>query len=289
MRALPIPIGCEKMKSKKRKRAKKPKKPGTPWRKPIQGPLARLMDKDLTEVCSLATELPFASLLPVLEHHVCIHLLRRRDAPSEATFRQFKQRCELLWDVLQSKSGYLDALVNNRLTPKHERYRKVIKGIENCRHCGDTQSAPLPVRMHYVDWILLPAGTWAIQDLIEHFRHFQSRFPQKRVEPNRLEVISGLNPADCYVGQAGWYGYVAFTFPYSYDTVLECPIYGNATYIIRGNWKEMSRLTRMQLRRQHPENPFVIHTGSWESKIGDSIRHNRTNEEAPNQSVQATE
>lgn len=275
MPKLKADVGCKKMTRKKQKRTKKPKDSPPPWRKPIRGTLARLLDKDLTEICSLAAELPFASLLPILEHHVYIDLVRRRNSSSETTFRQFKQRCELLWDILQSKSGYLDALVNNSVTPKHQRYRKVIKGIENCRHSAETRTAPLPVRMHYVDWILLPAGTWKIHDLIEHFRHFQSKFPQKRIEPDRLEIIAQLEPADCYVGQAGWYGYVAFTFPYSYDTVLECPIYGNATYVIRGNWKEMSKLSRMQLRKQHPENPFVIHTGAWKSKIEGSIRHNR--------------
>jgi len=272
------------MTRKKRKRSKKPKDSPPPWGKPIRGPLAHLLDKDLTEICSLASDLPFGSLLTVLEHHVYVDLVRMRNNSSETTFRQFKQRCELIWDVLQSKSGWLDAVLSDSIKPEHKRYRKLIEGIENCRHYREAEDRQqLPVRVHYVDWILLPAGTWHIRDLIEHFKHFQSRFPQKRVEPDRLEVIARLRPADCYVGQAGWYGYVAFTLPYSYDTVLECPIYGNATYIIRGNWKEMSKLSRMQLRKQHPDNPFVIHTGAWESKLEGSIRHNRRNEEAPNQ------
>lgn len=265
------------------RKRRKHKKKAAPPRDRISGPLLSLADKDLPAVCELASATDFLPLLAIAEHHVYKNLVRMRTDATVDQFRQFRQRCELIWDVLQSKSGWLDALLSDSIKPEHKRYRKLIEGIENCQHYRETEDGQqIPVRVHYVDWILLPAGTWHIQDLIEHFKHFQSRFPQKRVEPDRLEVISRLHPADCYVGQAGWYGYVAFTFPYSYDTVLECPIYGNATYVIHGNWKEMSKLSRMQLRKQHPDNPFVIHTGAWESKLGTSIRHNRKNEEAPN-------
>jgi hypothetical protein len=61
-----------------------------------------------------------------------------------------------------------------------------------------------------------------------------------------------------------WDGYVVLEFSWSQRVVLDCPITGNAIYIISGDWKELARHSKFHLWSEYSENcTRVLYTGNW--------------------------
>ncbi|NJN90207.1 MAG: hypothetical protein HC878_07390 [Leptolyngbyaceae cyanobacterium SL_5_14] len=99
---------------------------------------------------------------------------------------------------------------------------------------------------------LLPPGSWGIDDVIAYYHREAAYFPTdlvgQTIELERLSKIKKLNPKECYVGTNLWLGYVVFTFDYTSKVVLECPIEGNATYVLLGDWQSMVKYSKQELR-----------------------------------------
>lgn len=125
---------------------------------------------------------------------------------------------------------------------------------------------------------LLPPGSWDISHLIEHYRLASAnRGPalQGRViDWQRLEKLSQLGPQSCYVGKDGWDGYVVFGLADTRRVVLECPIEGNATYILSGEWRRAVEHTKQYLRDSCPEFcGRVVHRGDWLKRIRRTLKY----------------
>ena len=97
---------------------------------------------------------------------------------------------------------------------------------------------------HRLPFTLLPPGTWDIRQVVEHYhqiaRHDVNGWNARDLDPTRLEKIARLRPVRCYVGKDSWTGYVVFEFSHTKQVVLECPIEGNATYVLSGDWRRMA-------------------------------------------------
>jgi hypothetical protein len=82
-----------------------------------------------------------------------------------------------------------------------------------------------------------------------------------------LLEIGRLSPSECYVGREGWKGYVVFTFESTSRVLLECPIEGNALYVLDENWKTMLGLSKGEIRERHQgQHVRVVHRGDWLSR-----------------------
>src|SRR5882724_5108944 len=80
---------------------------------------------------------------------------------------------------------------------------------------------------------MLPAA-----DCLNHlYFHWRSGSTNHRTQT--LEQWKKLRPAKCYIGNELWDGYVVFEFGSTKNVVLECPVEGNATYVLSGEWKCM--------------------------------------------------
>ncbi len=79
--------------------------------------------------------------------------------------------------------------------------------------------------------------------MIDHYRRQSSRLPADSYDASRLWQIEMLGPPKCYVGDETWSGYVLFDFENS-TSLLEKPFYGNATYVLAGDWRKMVRKTK---------------------------------------------
>jgi len=120
---------------------------------------------------------------------------------------------------------------------------------------------------------LLPPGSWTIDDVVAHYeRELASRGRTSeggpRIDPERLRQIKSLLPARCYVGSAGWTGYVVFEFPGTDKVVLECPIEGNATYILPSGWEAAVSRSKQKIRQAFAGRyAKVVHKGDWLERI----------------------
>lgn len=95
--------------------------------------------------------------------------------------------------------------------------------------------------------------------------------PEKHgVDHQRLSAILGLAPAPsrCFLGRDEFLGYVAFAFDHTPAVVLECPAYGNATYILRRDWKRLSQLPKRTLLEEHSDDVTrVVHSIDWAHRL----------------------
>jgi hypothetical protein len=170
----------------------------------------------------------------------------------------------------------------NRIRPHSLRFKPI---CGNCR-----TDLPDPYRVGEEIWWyennipvkrlafeLLPPGSWSIDDVIAYYRREAAYFPTdlsgRAIEWQRLSGIKTLRPKECYIGTDSWLGYVVFTFGYTKRVVLECPIEGNATYVLSGNWQSMVRRTKRELREDYPNQYIkVVHKGHWLGRVQNSLR-----------------
>jgi hypothetical protein len=112
---------------------------------------------------------------------------------------------------------------------------------------------------------------------VEHYRqaahNLPASFSGRRIDESRLVKIASLKPVLCYTGKESWYGYVVFTFKNSNRVVLECPVEGNAIYILSANWKELVSRTKAEIRQDHAARyKKVVHKGDWLDRIRQALR-----------------
>ena len=89
-----------------------------------------------------------------------------------------------------------------------------------------------------------------------------------RYERERIDKALSLRPEQYYVGTDEFEGYIILTFPHTSRALLECPVFGNAIYIITSDWKRLSRMTKQELlaHRSH-EVTRIIHKGDWFGRV----------------------
>lgn len=123
-------------------------------------------------------------------------------------------------------------------------------------------------RVRRVQWRLLPPGKAGARQAIQHYRNLQRLAPERRIQEERLQFMGQLDADERYTGEDSFEGYTCFFFAAKAVAVLECPYYGEATYILKGNWQTLSRHTKTDLLRDFREvTTRVIHTNNFESNF----------------------
>jgi hypothetical protein len=128
-------------------------------------------------------------------------------------------------------------------------------------------------------WEFLPDGTHEeIRVVLE--RRFGSRTSRDEIDImiDRLERVQSLRPERRMVGMTGLQRYIGYQFGPDF-VAFENPRVGNALYILRGDWQELSQLSRSQLLASRPgEFDRIIHTANWFDKLRLAVfdyRHSR--------------
>lgn len=117
-----------------------------------------------------------------------------------------------------------------------------------------------------VNWHLLPPGEFPWEVLRAHLTPVVDRArsqQQRAFLSERLEALAAYGPDFTVVGAGGFTGYVLFAFPQRNLFVLESALYGNATYILRGNWEYLTTLTKADLLREDLHEARVPHQATW--------------------------
>ena len=138
-------------------------------------------------------------------------------------------------------------------------------------HADMKAFAPPTVRR--VNWDVLPAGEhpWpAIRERVQDVLDRQG--DRKRpVFVHRWSTISDYGPQFVAVGRAGFSGYLIFGFPHQDLYVLESAYYGNATYVLNGDWETLSQLTKAELLDEGLHRDRIVHRERWEHRIRDLL------------------
>jgi hypothetical protein len=148
-------------------------------------------------------------------------------------------------------------------------------------HSPADEASSFQAGAHRLPFVLLPPGTWDIRQVVEHYRKISQDLPRGRharqIDPTRLEKIQSLKPIKCYIGKESWLGYVVFEFSHSVCVVLECPVEGNATYVLFGDWKTMVNHTKAEIRHEFADSyTRIVHKGDWLSRLRVTLRESRS-------------
>lgn len=125
-------------------------------------------------------------------------------------------------------------------------------------------------------FVLLPPDKAILRDAIEHFRGLSRTHANSLTgasfEWSRLQRIQAMGPTNRYIGLKLWKGYVVFEFEQTDLVILECPATGNATYVIRGEWRHLVMETKVNLRSKYSRVATrIIHTNSWEDRVRSTV------------------
>jgi endogenous inhibitor of DNA gyrase (YacG/DUF329 family) len=121
-------------------------------------------------------------------------------------------------------------------------------------------------------WIILEPGENSFERIMQFFRELQAVNYHIEYDLQRLRDVYSLAPTEIYIGLHEFNGYIVFYFSGLHKAVLECPVTGNAVYIIQGDWKKLSRLSKTELVNYHSEEVVrVIHTGNWFGRLRQSL------------------
>jgi hypothetical protein len=157
--------------------------------------------------------------------------------------------------------------------------RRLVHPAAMEQHMLDHRAHPkLPdIKTARLSFVILPPGhNWDYRTVFEHYQRLSGahRFEHNVVDWTRIEKIEKhLKPKLTTFGVKGWFGYAVYEFPYTKRIVMECPIEGNATYILWGDWQNKVQLTKGELRHRYPNQYIrVIHQGDWIEDVGRALK-----------------
>lgn len=121
--------------------------------------------------------------------------------------------------------------------------------------------------INHLPWKILSAGEKISENIVKHFKKLltKKRWQNKKFDEQRiLKVESYLNPACCYIGEQKFEGYVVYCFNWTNKVILESPFYGNAVYVIKGDWIQITQVSKWTARNKYSNQVTVIrHSSSW--------------------------
>jgi len=118
-------------------------------------------------------------------------------------------------------------------------------------------------------WRILPTGDSLAE--IQHLLNQELALGniderEMRESKIRMEKILELSPMKIYKGIDSFSDYFALIFDRSKKVVFESIKYGNAIYIVEGNWISASKRTKKELR-EDLNAKLIIHKGNWFGKL----------------------
>ncbi|MDP9476741.1 MAG: hypothetical protein M3R38_13825 [Actinomycetota bacterium] len=117
-------------------------------------------------------------------------------------------------------------------------------------------------------WRVLPPGELSADAVRRHYDTLQRTNPDVRYERERITKALSLRPNEYYVGMDEFEGYIVLTFARTPRVLMECPVFGNAIYVIKSDWKRLSRMSKRALLAQRSDQVTkIVHKGDWFRRV----------------------
>jgi hypothetical protein len=139
-------------------------------------------------------------------------------------------------------------------------YRKVKRAFE--------PGTAVPTRE--VGWRFLPPGEVSDEDLLRHYDYRQRRNPLVRYDLDRIRKALSLGPNGRWVEREKFGDYIVFTYPFTSSALMECPIVGNAIYVLHSDPERWSGTPKQELIAEADrggEVTRILHQGGWFERV----------------------
>lgn len=126
-----------------------------------------------------------------------------------------------------------------------------------------------PKKVEKLNWIILDSDDTTWCERRECLRQYVE-YCKKGKQPviwDRLDTIASYNPDFEAVGANGLAGYYIFGFKKKGIFVFENATLGNATYIIKDDWKTISQMSKAFIVKNNLHEWRLIHRDDWKGKI----------------------
>lgn len=114
-------------------------------------------------------------------------------------------------------------------------------------------------------WKILPNdGSWSeIQNVLRQELNLGNITNRDMIAAKiRMQRIVELNPTEIYKGLGSFSDYFALVFDRYEKVVFESIVYGNAIYVVKGDWRKLSQKSKKELRLRKDAH-VIRHEGDW--------------------------
>jgi len=132
----------------------------------------------------------------------------------------------------------------------------------------------VPLRIQKINWRILPPGAFPFARAMEVLEGYLEQLSDtdRETATARIRTITRHEPDFLAVGLGGFSDYIVFGFTRKRRFVFESPEVGNATYIFRNEWEEVSQLTKREILQENLQEARIIHTARWSLEISEAIQ-----------------
>lgn len=172
--------------------------------------------------------------------------------------------------VLQSASGPL--LVSRPLNRAVDGDEKIIHVInlflelfENIELTAVDLQPAQSLLVKRLNWRILPPGEFPFERVKNELADFLNQVKEsaRAVVQARIQSVTQYKPDFVAVGVGGFGDYVVFGFQARNIYVLESPTLGNATYVFKKDWAEVSALSKKEILEGALHEARLIHNKQW--------------------------
>lgn len=178
--------------------------------------------------------------------------------------------------VIEAKDDDLFLLINATFNKDTDLEKAVVGAniiLELIGYCEvfseqlDTYYKPSQLKRY--NWVFLESNGWPWEERKERFKKIveSGKKSKQMVIWERLETIANYNPDFEAIGQNGFSGYVIFGFKDKGLYVFESANVGNATYIVRGDWESVSKMSKAEIIQNNLHEWRLIHRNDWKGKV----------------------
>ena len=136
--------------------------------------------------------------------------------------------------------------------------------ILNKNKCQEVATA----KLKRANWQIIPEGEIVWERVNQIAGNIQD--PKENVgllQKYRFKTIIQHKPDLVYYGKGGFHGYLVFVFKKKNMVLMENMIYGNATYVFRDNWEELSKLSKAEIIKHNLQEKRLVHREGWPYQI----------------------
>jgi len=128
---------------------------------------------------------------------------------------------------------------------------------------------PFKPQIKKLNWDILPPGEYPWNRVKNKVKEIIKRQPKgnQPVIRFRIETISNYKPDFIAIGKGGFNNYLVFGFKNKNLYLLESVREGNATYVFRNEWEDLSKLTKKEILTNDLQEDRIIHREGWDTKI----------------------
>lgn len=144
---------------------------------------------------------------------------------------------------------------------------------------GDLDQFIRPREIRQLNWDVFPSGdpiSWSSREKKYQELIVRAKDSKKGVILSRFKTLYKYKPDFEAFGVNGFSGYVILGFTSLDLYVFESAYHGNATYFIKGNWEEVSKLTKGEIIENSLHEYRLIHREKWDKHIDQLLAQNST-------------